>query len=315
MILKSYPQTHLKTDHIWKISRKADRLIHWLIIASLFNSVHVKLRLPNCVIRGTLVRTLRWRSILPSSKWTCEVNGPFQIHYISKYDFFKCLRLPAPAARLTSPILPPAPAKVSQTGQHSPAGVVTLWQSGSSTEHWTSSQSATPFWQAQTRQGSGLQISSCWCVSPSTVQPSPVFASVTEAGHRGGGALPWQRDQDFYLLSWLRWWQSSIYGPLKRKQPHACFQLLNPQCFFNGHIHPPPQKKRKKKKKEEKVKIKSSCSLKPSLCGGLFQEKPQKKITGCDCSPLTTERNHTHSAPHYKQHNQNLPGPDWPEPD
>lgn len=113
-------------------------------------------------------------------------------------------------------------------------------------------------------------------------------------------ALPWQRDQDFYLLSWeLAAMMSSIYGPLKSKQPHTCLQLLNPQRFFNVHVFffPQTEKKKSGKKKEEKVKIKSSCSLKPSLCGGLFQEKPQKKITGSDCSPLTTERNHTHTPP------------------
>lgn len=130
--------------------------------------------------------------------------------------FLKCLRLPAPPARLTSPILPPAAAKVSHTGQHSPAGVVTFSQSGSSL-HWTSSHSETPFWQAQTRQGSGLQISSCWYVLPSTAQPSPFLASMTESGHRGGehehvtmatgsGLLPALLGADCDD-------ESSIYGP------------------------------------------------------------------------------------------------------
>lgn len=107
------------------------------------------------------------------------------LHPHSNLNIFKCSRLPAPPARLTSPILPPAAAKVSQTGQHSPAGVMTFSQPGSSL-HWISSQSVTPFWQAQTRQGSGLQISSCWYVLSSTVQPSPFFASMTEACHRCG---------------------------------------------------------------------------------------------------------------------------------
>lgn len=198
----------------------------------------------------------------------------------------------------------------------------------------------TPFWQAQTRHGSGFQISLCWYVLPSTVQPSPFFASMTEACHRsvdhkhvtlatGSGLLTavlWadcghKTDHYEWENPWKIWWQRSEMSRTidlwsNETQPQTCIQRLNPQRFNVRSLFSENRKKKKTigKKNEEKVKIKSSCSLKPSLCGWLFQEKPQKKITGSDWSPLTTERNHTHKAPHYKQHDQNLSEPDRPEP-
>lgn len=181
-------------------------------------------------------------------------------------------------------------------GQHAPSGVVTFSQLVTSL-HWTSSQSATPLWQTQTRHGSGLHSSSSWCVSPSTVQPTAVFASMTgrQTGRRHrGNRWTARRGQQ----------RSDMTRDGKAEQAQSCSKVLSPPHVLKIlNLDFPPREKPQKRESKNRERLQAAAVIMWWLISGKTTE---------DYRFCLQPRNHAHKAPLEPVCRTHRTSPTWP---